>query len=74
MTGLIKMRLRFLARGMCEWHVRSNTQQRQLFAIVLLFHALYCEEIPLAQKRQHCYKALIFWYFFIKGKVRRYKH
>jgi len=47
-TGLIKMRLRFLDRGMCEWHVRSNTQQRQMFGIVLLFHALYCEEIPLA--------------------------
>jgi len=47
-AGLIKMRLRFLARGMCEWHVRSNTQQRKLFGIVLLFHALYCEEIPLS--------------------------
>ena len=29
-TGLIKMRLCFLARGMCEWHVRSNTQQGKL--------------------------------------------
>ena len=28
-TGIIKMRLRFFAGGMCEWHVRSNTPARQ---------------------------------------------
>ena len=47
-TGLIKMRLRFLDRGMCKWHVRSNTQQGKLLGFVVLSHALYCEEIPLA--------------------------
>jgi hypothetical protein len=47
-TGLIKMRLRFLAGGMCEGHVRSNTQQGKLPGFVMLFHALYCGEIPLA--------------------------
>jgi len=47
-TGLIKMRLRFLAGGMSEGHVCSNTQQGKLPGFVLLSHALYCEEIPLA--------------------------
>jgi len=47
-TGLIKMRLRFLDRGMCEGHVRSNTEQGKLFGLVVFFHALYCEEITLA--------------------------
>jgi len=28
--------------------VRSNTQQVKLLGFVVLFHALYCEEIPLA--------------------------
>jgi len=42
-TGLIKMRLRFLAIGMCERHVRSNTQQGKQSGFVVLFHALYCE-------------------------------
>ena len=47
-TDFIKMRLRFLAGGMCEWHMRINTQQRQLPGVVLFSHALYCVEIPLA--------------------------
>jgi hypothetical protein len=41
-TGLIKMRQRFLAGGMCEGLVGSNTQQGKQPGFVLLFHALYC--------------------------------
>jgi len=47
-TGLIKMRLRFLAEGMCEWLVHSNTQQRQKPEFGQILHALYCEAIPSA--------------------------
>jgi len=41
-TGLMKMRLRFLSGGMCERHVRSNTQQGKLLGFVVLSHAMYC--------------------------------
>jgi len=64
-TDFIKMRLRFLAGGMYEWHVRSNKQQRQLFRNVLLFMPCIARRY-LWLKRQHCYKALIFGYFLIK--------
>jgi len=47
-----------------------NTQQGKLLGFDVLFHALYCEEIPLAYKRQHCYKALTFWSFCVKTKGR----
>jgi hypothetical protein len=47
-TGIIKMRQQFLGGGMCEGHVCSNTQQGKMSEFVVLFHALYCEQIPLA--------------------------
>jgi hypothetical protein len=47
-TGIRKMRQRFLAGGMCDEQVRSNTQQGKISGFVVHFHALYCEEIPLA--------------------------
>ncbi len=47
-TGIRKIRQRFLAGGMCEWHVCSNTQQRQMQLICAIYHALYCGEIPSA--------------------------
>ena len=35
-----------LEGGMCGWHVRSNTPQRQMPYVAQIFHALYCEKIP----------------------------
>lgn len=37
-----------LVGGMCAGHVRSDTQQRQTPCVVLIFHALYREQIPTA--------------------------
>ena len=55
------MRQQFLDGGMCEGHVCSNTQQGIMSGFVVFFHALYCEQIPLAKNCQHCYKALNFY-------------
>jgi hypothetical protein len=42
----LKNKLAVLEGGMCGWHVRSNTPQRQMPCFVQIFHALYCEKIP----------------------------
>ena len=65
-----KNRIAVLDGGMCEWHVRSNTQQRQMPGFVPIFHALYCEGYLRLRNASYFYKALIFCYFLIKQKVR----
>jgi hypothetical protein len=39
-TGIMKMRQRYLAGSMCEWHVRSNTPARQNVRIFCAFKCL----------------------------------
>jgi len=63
--------LAFLDGGMCEWHVRSNTQQRQMPGFATIFHALYCGKIPLAWKRNIFFESLEFLLLFVQAKSKR---
>ena len=56
---------------MCEWLVRSNTQQRQMHGIVPSVMPCIARKYLRHRNAMYFYKDLNFCYFLFKQKVRR---
>jgi len=65
------MRLQFLAGGMCEWHVRSNTPARQTVRICCTFSCLVLRGDTSGLELQALLSSLDFWLLFDQAKSKR---